>query len=97
MSARPPTAHELLAAIRAEGGRVYRSREPGAVFTLTSDPLLATRLQRIGGHSHGTSKGDTTPPGGYPRAQNGPVEWDIVLNAIETSGDETIWEAANGA
>lgn len=93
---RPPTAHELVKAIRTEGGHVYRTREPGPVFVITSDAQLATRLQRVGGRTHGASTTETTPPGGYLRARDGVVEWDLVLGTIPVSGDETIWEAARG-
>jgi len=103
---RAPTAAELVKAIRSDGGRLFRTREPGGVFVLTTDAKLSARLQRLGGSPHvppgmpmqALAEMDASmPPGAYQKARNGGVEWDIVLNGIALEGPETLWEAAGKA
>ena len=99
------TATQLVKAIRDDGGRVHRMREPGRVYVLTTDPKLAARLQRLGGSTFNppgmddTPRDETTPPGGYLRARGGTMEWDIWINTIEVEdevevGAPAIWTAA---
>jgi hypothetical protein len=88
------TAAQLLKAIRDDGGRVYRTRGPGSVFVLTDDPKLAARLQRLGGRPHNPAGSGVDEMGGYLRARNGSVEYDIGITAIPVEGEVSIWEAA---
>ena len=94
----PPqfTADELVAEIRARGGRVYRMREI-VVFCLTNDPEVAEWIFRLGGVSFVAPHAGVEyvePPGAYKRASGGPLEWDIFIHVIPVIGEKRVWEAA---
>jgi hypothetical protein len=81
------TAEDLVRRVRANGGRVYRMIDPPKVFVLTNDEKLALGLEKIGAKGLGE----------YMRARathGGIKEWDLWLNMIPVSGEQTVWEAA---
>jgi len=84
----PPTlsAEELLRAIRSKGGRCYRMRQAPSVFTLTSDERLAGWLISKGARTNPSAKN------GY-RRNEAETEWDIWVDSIPVTGEQTIWEA----
>jgi len=94
------TAAQLVKAIRADGGRVYRMREPGRVFVLTEEPRLAAKLLRLGGQSFvpvGMPDGVMDDMGGYLPARDAERrQYDIWIQAIPVEGEQSIWEAAGG-
>src|SRR5215470_13032538 len=90
----PPPAAELLAEIRARGGRVYRMRAE-RVFCLTDDPTLADWLYSQGAKAYAPVNSEQIiceAPGGFWRARDGKVEYDLWLNTIPVEG--SLWEAA---
>lgn len=91
-----PTARQLVLTIRRRGGRIYRMPQT-LVFCITNEPALAEWLLELGGKAY--LPAHTTPGsmvGGYKRAADGPLEWDIYIHTIPVSGEKTIWEAAAG-
>lgn len=90
------TARQLLSKIRREGGRVYRMPD-ALVFCITNERKLAEWLVAMGGLPYlpaGAVPGSGV--GGYKRAHDGPMEWDIYIHRLPVLGTQTIWEAAEG-
>lgn len=92
------TALELLAKIRKHGGKIYRASEL-VVFVITRNATLANYLLQLGGHPYLPRGADTSvsiePRGGYRRAPDGPLEWDIYIHTIPVLGESTVWDAAD--
>jgi|SRR5215472_8158581 len=90
----PMAAAELLAEIRARGGRVYRMRRQ-AVFCLTDSVELAEWLLKRGGKPYSTTPASLeahVPPGAYFRTrERDKVEFDIWVHTIPTA--DPLWEA----
>jgi len=88
----PRPAAELLAEIRARGGRVYRMRAE-RVFCLTDDPALADWLYSQGAKVFAPVNGEqlvSQAPGGFWRSRE-KVEYDLWVHTIPVDGD--LWEA----
>jgi hypothetical protein len=91
------SARGLLREIRKQDGRIYRMREV-AVFVITRNKELAEWLISLGGKPYLPK--NMTPSyelGSYRDARGGPLKWDIYIHAIPVRGEQSIWEAADGA
>lgn len=90
----PLPAAELLAEIRARGGRVFRMVGPDKVFCLTDSAEMAEWLVKKGGKGFAPPNADQTlhyMPGSFKRARDGKVEFDVYVHTIPTS-DHSLWE-----
>jgi len=81
------SASEILEKIQAAGGRIYRGREL-VVFCLIQDRDVLRWLLLLGAKLHAGGRD------GYRRSSDGPIEYDLYLHIIPTSGEQTWWEAA---
>ena len=89
-------ADELVAELRARGCRIHRMRE-FAVFVLTNDQNVAHWVLGMGGVSflpRNAVPADMGPHGGYLRARDGIMEWDVYVHTIPVRGEKSVWEAA---
>jgi hypothetical protein len=89
------TAKRLIERIKARGGRVF-CMDSRMVFCLTTDEALRDGLVELGGRYHSNPSTKQGGPGGYMRAREGPLEWDIWIHMIPVDGETTIYEAAGG-
>ena len=88
------SARELLQAAQRRGGRIFRMREHH-VICITRNQETASWLESLGGLPYRPfGIAASAEFGGYRRAKDGPVEWDIYIQMIPVAGDETIWQAA---